>query len=220
MGDIMELRDIKDKLCMIKKPLNMIRNLFNNRADKELDYDKALKYMRRKHRKQTRVGTDKKGNPIPYSKHPEKVAKIIREKGFGMEYIITALFHDLKEDTNATRRKIIKLSNERVYEAVVLLTKPPKPKNYKTDLEVRRKYMNEYFGKIKNNHIAHMVKLADRIHNLKESFMQDEKFIRKYIVETEEYFIDLAKGTVFEEDLNHRLNALKEFCEEKFGGVA
>lgn len=64
--------------------------------------------------------------------------------------------------------------------------------------------------------MARMVKLADRIHNLSETHLASSKFQNKYIKETEEWFIKLAKGTVFESDLNGILQELKdELCEER-----
>ena len=59
-----------------------------------------------------------------------------------------------------------------------------------------------------------MVKLADRIHNLSESPNASKEFQDKYIKETKEWFIDLAKGTVFEEDLYTVLNNLIKIYEE------
>ena len=53
-----------------------------------------------------------------------------------------------------------------------------------------------------------MVKIADRIHNLSEAYLASKLFQLKYIKETEEWFIDLAKGTVFEKELNEVLQEL------------
>ena len=58
--------------------------------------------------------------------------------------------------------------------------------------------------------MARMVKLADRLHNLSEAHFADRDFQRKYIKETEEWFIDLAEGTVFEKDIQTQLESLKE----------
>lgn len=210
---MVSLMEVKNNLRELPK---YSLNAFNNAFEKRMNYDNALKYAAKKHEGQKRSGKDKAGNDIPYIKHPIKVAKILEEKDFGLKFIIAGLFHDLLEDTNAKAFRIILLSNIEVYKAVVLLTKPPKPENFKTDKEVQKQYMKKYFDGIRSNEIAHMVKLADRIHNLKESFMQTPQFIKKYIEETEEYFIDLAKGTVFEQDLNDRLDALKRFYEENY----
>ena len=55
--------------------------------------------------------------------HPLAVSEIVRNQGYGMDYQITALFHDLLEDTDATEEEIFDLGGARVLEAVRLLTK-------------------------------------------------------------------------------------------------
>ena len=69
--------------------------------------------------------------------------------------------------------------------------------------------MGEYIENIKNNEIAKVVKLADRLHNLQCAKVASDRFKDSYINETEEYYLDLAKGTVFEDDIINALNDLK-----------
>ena len=161
-----------------------------------MDLEKAIEFIKQKHAGQKR----KQGTP--YYTHPIAVAKLLKEKGFPIEYQIAGLFHDLIEDTDATYEEIIALSNEDVAEAVRLVSKT---KGY---------VMSEYIGNIKKNDMARMVKLADRIHNLSESPNANRKFQAKYIKETREWYLELAKGTVFEDDLNRELNNLINVYEE------
>lgn len=155
-----------------------------------MDLEKAIEFMKKKH------GNQKRKQGTPYYTHPLAVAKLLKEKGFPIEYQIAGLFHDLIEDTDATYEEIIGFSNEEVAEAVRLVSK--------TEGYV----MSEYVGNIKTNEMAKMVKLADRIHNLSESPNASHKFQARYIKETKEWYIDLAKGTVFEDDLNRELDNL------------
>lgn len=69
--------------------------------------------------------------------------------------------------------------------------------------------MDEYIENIKNNEIAKVVKLADRLHNLQCAKVAGKKFKDRYIKETEEYYLDLAKGTSFENEIIIALNELK-----------
>ena len=164
-----------------------------------MDLEKAIEFMKQKH------GNQKRKQGTPYYTHPLAVAKLLKEKGFPEEYQLAGLFHDLIEDTDATYEEIIAFSSEEVAEAVRLVTK--------TDGYV----MSEYVGNIKQNEMARMVKLADRIHNLSESPNASRAFQAKYIRETQEWYVDLAKGTVFEEDLNRELNNLiKVYEAEEF----
>ena len=162
-----------------------------------MDFEKAIEFIKQKHSGQKR----KQGTP--YYTHPVAVAELLKEKGFSLEYQIAGLFHDLLEDTDATIEEIINLSNKDVAEAVKLVTK------------IEGYIMKDYIENIKMNDMAKMVKLADRIHNLSESSSGSFEFQEKYIKETKEWFIDLAKGTVFEEELNAELNNLILYHEKQ-----
>lgn len=152
----------------------------------------VCEYVKEKHKGQFR----KQGTP--YYLHPFAVSKILKDKGFDTEYQIAGLFHDLLEDTDTSYEEIIDISNRRIADSVLLVTKEPGYTKKK------------YYGRIKKNHMARMVKLADRLHNLSEAHFADRDFQRKYIKETEEWFIDLAEGTVFEKDIQTQLESLKE----------
>lgn len=156
----------------------------------------AIEFIKKKHAGQKR----KQGTP--YYTHPIAVAELLKGKGFPIEYQLAGLFHDLIEDTDATYEEIIRLSNEDVAEAVRLVSKT---KGY---------VMSEYIENIKLNDMARMVKLADRVHNLSESASTSRKFQKKYIDETKKWFLDLAKGTVFEDDLSFQLNNLIQIYED------
>lgn len=149
-----------------------------------------IEYIKEKHDNQKR----KQGTP--YYLHPVEVSNVLKEKGFPEKYQIVGLLHDILEDTDTMYEEIEKITNHEIAEAVRLVTKE---KGYK---------MSEYMGRIKQNDLARMVKIADRIHNLSEAYLASKLFQLKYIKETEEWFIDLAKGTVFEKELNEVLQEL------------
>lgn len=152
----------------------------------------SLLFAKEKHEGQTRIGGQ------PYISHPIEVASILEKKGFVDDvYIKTALFHDLLEDTDASEQEISFYGGKGVLNAVKTLTKS---KGYN---------MEEYIQNISNNPIAKMVKLADRLHNLLCAVVADEKFRKRYVKETEEYYLDLAKGTPFEEDILKAYHTLK-----------
>lgn len=164
-----------------------------------MDLEKAIEFMKQKHSGQ------KRKHGTPYYTHPLAVAKILESKGFPIEYQIAGLFHDLIEDTDASYEEIVALSNEDVIEAVRLVSK--------TDGYV----MQEYIGNIRKNEMARMIKIADRIHNLSEAPNASRKFQDKYIKETKKWYVDLAKGTVFEADLNKELsNLIRAYEDEEF----
>lgn len=157
-----------------------------------MNLNEAIDFMKKKHEGQKR----KQG--IPYYTHPLAVYNLLKEKGYNNEYLFVALFHDLLEDTNTTYNEILRLTRKDIADSVLLLTKQ---NNY---------IMKEYISNIKKNEIARIVKIADRILNLQESIYADSFFQERYILETEKYFLDLAKGTILEKDLNTALNDLRK----------
>ena len=135
---------------------------------------RALMFAKEKHNGQRRIGGDE------YITHPVAVCEIVANQGFDKNYQITALFHDLLEDTDATEEDILKYGNYEILKAVKLLTKE---KGYD---------ISEYIGVIKNNPIAFAVKAADRLHNLQCAIMTNEEFKRKYILETVDWYMDFS----------------------------
>ena len=134
----------------------------------------ALEFAKEKHSGQKRIGGD------DYITHPIAVSEIVKSQGFDENYQITALFHDLLEDTDATEEEILKYGNRQILEAVILLTKK---KGY---------VMAEYVDAIKKNPVAFAVKAADRLHNLECAIATDEEFKRKYILETIDWYLDFS----------------------------
>ena len=135
---------------------------------------RALEFATLKHDGQKRIGGS------DYISHPIAVCEMVKSKGYGEDYQITALFHDLLEDTNATEKEILSLGSPEILTAVKLLTKQ---KGYD---------MQEYIAAIKNNEIAFVVKGADRLHNLECALVTDVEFKRKYILETVDWYLGFS----------------------------
>ena len=156
-----------------------------------MDYEECRRFAEKKHSGQKRkTGED-------YFTHPLSVSIILKKHGFNVDYQCAGLFHDLLEDTNATHTEIEKLSNKGVADAVVLVTKE---KGYNID---------DYMARIKSNKMAHMVKLADRLHNLTTAIGTSEEFRTRYVKETEEHYLELARGTVFEKEIKAALEGVR-----------
>ena len=136
--------------------------------------NRALRFAAKKHKGQFRKGGDE------YITHPMAVAEIVKNNGYGTDYQIAALFHDLLEDTDASEEEIREYGNEIILNAVKLLTKE---KGYN---------MTDYIGRIRNNEMALVIKAADRLHNLISAVEADEDFRRRYICETREWYMDFS----------------------------
>ena len=137
--------------------------------------ERALEFATLKHKGQKRIGGD------DYISHPIAVYEMVKKQGYNEDYQITALFHDLLEDTNTTEEEILFYGGENVLTAVKLLTKQ---KGYD---------MKTYIDGIKGNPIAFVVKSADRLHNLECAIQTSVEFKRKYILETVNWYLDFSK---------------------------
>ncbi len=134
-------------------------------------FSKAVSYAANKHLTQTRR------DGSPYILHPIKVAEIVRESGFDIKYQIVALLHDTLEDTNATEDEI-KFFGKDVLEAVRLLTRPDGMDE------------TEYLDAILQNHMAAIVKSADKMHNMWECTLCDNvRWATKYIEKSKKYYM-------------------------------
>jgi (p)ppGpp synthase/HD superfamily hydrolase len=136
--------------------------------------NRALEFATLKHKGQKRIG----GND--YITHPIAVCEMVQKQGYGEDFQIAALFHDLLEDTDATENEILEYGNQDILVAVKLLTKE---KGYN---------MQKYIEGIKKNPIAFAVKSADRLHNLQCALVTNVEFKRKYILETVDWYLDFS----------------------------
>ena len=136
---------------------------------------RAIEFATQKHKGQKRRGGE------DYISHPIAVYEMVKKQGYGEDYQITALFHDLLEDTDATEKEILEYGSQNVLTAVKLLTKE---KGYD---------MQKYIEGIKSNPIAFVVKSADRLHNLQCAIVTDMEFKRKYILETVDWYLDFSQ---------------------------
>ena len=152
----------------------MIKSNNNNKEQIGADMnsiEKALEFTKQKHEGQLRK------NGSPYYHHPLAVSNRLKEKGYGIDYQMAGLFHDLLEDTDAMEEEILELSNEIVLEAVKLVTKS------------ERVPESEYIAKILENPIAKAVKNEDRIHNLEEALHGDPAFVKRYLEDTRRFYV-------------------------------
>lgn len=107
--------------------------------------EKALKIAYKAHENQF----DKGGEP--YINHPLHIAKMLNCE----DEIITALLHDVMEDTNITKKDLIDFGfNENVINALSCLTRK------------RNEDYFSYINKIKSNILAKKIKILDLEHNL------------------------------------------------------
>jgi GTP pyrophosphokinase len=149
-----------------------------------------------------RHGVQLRKEGLPYITHPITVANTLSKRGYGLEYIITALFHDLLEDTATSYEEILQWC-EYHFEDPSISRKIPEAVDI---LTTRGKKDQQYFERIQRNEIARMVKLVDRLHNLTTMKGLSPEWQKKYIDETRNFIIPLSIGTDLEADLNDLVN--------------
>lgn len=112
----------------------------------------------------------------PYYYHLEEVVDILREFGYTDDkYIISGYLHDTLEDTAMSYNDIKKRFGVEIAEIVYAVT---------DELGRNRKDRKEKtYPKIKANKDAIIVKLADRIYNMRNSFLKGHKMSDLYLKE-------------------------------------
>ena len=157
---------------------------YDPKADEAL-LNRAYVYAMKAHSHQ------KRASGAPYFTHPLEVAAILTELRLDDATIATALLHDVIEDTDATRAEIDTLFGAEIGKLVEGLTKIRR-----LDLVSKKAEQAENFRKlliaISSDIRVLLVKLADRLHNMRTlEHMKPEK--RKTISEeTLEIYAPLA----------------------------
>lgn len=138
-------------------------------------------------------GSQKRASGDPYFSHPIEVAGILTNYKLDAASIVTALLHDIVEDTLASLEDVQKLFGEEVARLVDGVTKLAKIQiqNIETkQAENFRKFLLAMSADIR----VLLVKLADRLHNMRTlHFIKDPAKRRTIAMETMEIYAPLAE---------------------------
>ncbi len=159
---------------------------YDRTADEGL-LNRAYVYAMRMHGAQLRASGD------PYFAHPIEVAGILTEYRMDTAAIVTALLHDVIEDTGATRADVAALFGEEIaalVEGVTKLSKLELTAEHARQAENLRKFILAISKDVR----VLIVKLADRLHNMRTlEFLRPDK--RERIArETLEIYAPLARS--------------------------
>jgi|TARA_R100000501_G_scaffold10060_2_gene19914 RelA/SpoT family (p)ppGpp synthetase len=111
-------------------------------------------------------GSQKRASGDPYFSHPIEVAGILTDLKLDDETIATAILHDTVEDTVATPEKIRDLFGENVARLVDGVTKLSKIEA-QTDSERAAENLRKFLIAMSGDIRVLLVKLADRLHNMR-----------------------------------------------------
>src|SRR5690348_1156384 len=136
-------------------------------------------------------GNQKRASGAPYFSHPLEVAAILAEMRLDDATIATALLHDTIEDTETTRSEIDAMFGREIGTLVDGLTKIKK-----LDLVTKKAEQAENFRKlllaISSDIRVLLVKLADRLHNMRTLEHVKPERRRQMSEETLEIYAPLA----------------------------
>ncbi len=168
--------DVEDLISLVR--------IYNPRTNADL-LRRAYAYGRQMHEGQTRKSGE------PYFTHPVAVAAILTEQRLDDATIVTALLHDTIEDTRSTYTEVSDLFGEEIAELVDGVTKLTNLQLSSTESKQAENFRKLFMAMSKDLRVI-LVKLADRLHNMRTiKSMRPEKQAQK-ARETMEIFAPLA----------------------------
>lgn len=169
------------------KKLNMLEEkalqLYGDEGVKKIK--EAYAFAENAHKSQLRSSGE------PYIIHPLEVALILMDLGLDVDTIVAGLLHDVVEDTGVPIEKLIKLFGAEVAGLVDGVTKLGKIA-FKTKEEQQAENLRKMFLAMAKDIRVIIIKLADRLHNLRTLEYVDEEKQREKAYETLEIYAPLA----------------------------
>ncbi|MBK8083103.1 MAG: bifunctional (p)ppGpp synthetase/guanosine-3',5'-bis(diphosphate) 3'-pyrophosphohydrolase [Devosia sp.] len=172
---------------------------YNPHADEAL-LNKAYVYAMQKH------GTQKRASGDPYFAHPLEVAAILTDLKLDDASIAVALLHDTIEDTDATRAEIDQLFGSEIGSIVDGLTKIERLQLV-TREEAQAENLRKLLLAISADVRVLLVKLADRLHNMRTLHFMAAAKQKRIAAETMDIYAPLA-GRMGMHDMREELEDL------------
>ena len=127
----------------------------------------------------------------PYIIHPLAVADIVADLGLDVDSVVAALLHDCIEDTNATHDDIAKRFGVPVAELVEGVTKLTRVQ-YVSKEEEQMENLRKMLMAMAHDIRVILIKICDRLHNMRTMEYQSPKKQREKSLETMEIYAPLA----------------------------
>ncbi|MCD8085070.1 MAG: bifunctional (p)ppGpp synthetase/guanosine-3',5'-bis(diphosphate) 3'-pyrophosphohydrolase [Clostridiales bacterium] len=157
---------------------------YNPNLDKDALY-RAFQYADKAHASQVRR------DGTPYITHPLQVAMILADFKMDLESLEAALLHDCIEDTGSTYEEIAQLFGTPVADLVEGVTKLTRLQ-YATLEEKQMENLRKMLMAMSKDIRVILVKLCDRLHNMRTMQYQTPKKQREKSLETMEIYAPIA----------------------------
>ena len=127
----------------------------------------------------------------PYIIHPIAVAEIINELELDQDSIVAALLHDCIEDTDSTHDEIARLFGPQVADLVEGVTKLTRMQYTSREDEQMENLRKMFVAMAKDVRVI-LIKLCDRLHNMRTLQYQSDKKQKEKSLETMEVYAPIA----------------------------
>ncbi|MEO6518741.1 MAG: bifunctional (p)ppGpp synthetase/guanosine-3',5'-bis(diphosphate) 3'-pyrophosphohydrolase [Pseudoxanthomonas sp.] len=128
----------------------------------------------------------------PYITHPVAVAQVLAELGLDVETLIAAILHDTIEDTPLTHAEITEAFGESVAELVDGVTKLDKL-HFRDRQEAAAESFRKMLLAMSRDLRVIMIKLADRLHNMRTLGSQGTEARKRIAKETLDIYAPIAQ---------------------------
>ncbi|EHL15582.1 RelA/SpoT family protein [Peptoanaerobacter stomatis] len=165
---------------------NVIKTVQQYNPDADVDIlIKAYEYAENKHEGQVRRSGE------AYIVHPVQVAGILAELELDVATIAAGLMHDVVEDTDTTNEQMINMFGVEIATLVDGVTKLGKI-DYKSKEENQTENLRKMFMAMAKDVRVVLIKLADRLHNMRTLKFMPPRKAREKSKETIEIFAPIA----------------------------
>ncbi len=127
----------------------------------------------------------------PYITHPVAAAIIVVEMGLDEDSIVSALLHDVVEDTSVTTEEVSRLFGKSVANIVDGVTKLTRV-NFSNKEDEQMENMRKMLMAMSNDIRVILIKLADRLHNMRTMEYQRPDKQRSKSMETMQIYAPIA----------------------------
>ena len=149
---------MEDKQHSAQSLLDEVKSRYS--AEDAAFFEKAYLFAEQVHQGQMRLSGE------PFFVHPREVARILVELGLDISTVVAGLFHDIVEDTTVTLSQIKAEFGAEIAQLVDGVTKVGKV-TFASKEEHQAEYLRKMFLAMASDIRVILVKLADRLHNMR-----------------------------------------------------